>query len=161
MGATALRLLALGTVYSASKVQGEKEAWKFMKECQTSFVLNIVLPSVNIGPILSTKQSDSTTGSINRLKAGDETSTKILRDLTPPTYMVNVEDTACLHAGALLEDDVRGETHFPFAVPINYSTIVAALKMVDPGKTEYPVPPKDEGKDLSTISTGRAEELLK
>jgi nucleoside-diphosphate-sugar epimerase len=98
-----------GTVYSASKVQGEKAAWTFMKECQTSFVLNIVLPSVNIGPILSSKQSDSTTGLINELKARDKTSTKLVRDLTPPSYMVNVEDTARLHVVALLEDEVRGE----------------------------------------------------
>jgi hypothetical protein len=119
------------------------------------------LPSVNIGSVLSSKQSGSTAGLINGLKAGDEMSTKILRDLTPPTYMVNVEDTARLHIAALVEEDVRGERLFAFAEPINYSSIVSALKKVDPSKTEYPALPENEGRDLSTVSTGRAEELLR
>ena len=76
-------------------------------------------------------------------------------------YMVNVDDQARLHVAALLKEDVRGERLFAFAEPINYSTIVAALKKVNPGKTEYLAPPENEGRDLSTVSTGRAVEMLR
>ena len=149
-----------GAVYSASKVQGERTAWKFMQDRKPSFILNAVLPSVNLGLVLSCKQGGSFAGFVNGLKAGDQMSTTMVRDMMPPTYMVNVEDTARLHCAALLEDDVRGERLFAFAEPINYSTIVAALKKVDPSKTDYPAPPENEGRDLSTIPTDRAKELL-
>lgn len=148
-------------VYAASKAQGEQVAWRFMKERNPAFVLNTVLPSVNLGPILSSKQGGSSAGMVNGLKAGDQASTTMLRDVMAPTCMVNVEDTARLHCAALLEEDVCGERLFGFAEPINYSTIVAALKSVDPSQTDYPAPKENEGRDMSIISTGRAIELLK
>ena len=148
-------------VYGASKVQGERAAWKFMQERNPSFVLNTVLPSVNLGPVLSSKQGGSSAGLVNGLKAGDQMSTTMLRDVMAPTYMVNVEDTARLHCAVLLEEDVRSERLFGFAEPINYSIIVAALKEIDPSKVDYPAPPDNEGRDLSSISTDRAIELLK
>lgn len=39
-------------VYAASKVEGEKALWKFMKEQNPGFVANSVLPNMNIGKIL-------------------------------------------------------------------------------------------------------------
>jgi hypothetical protein len=110
--------------------------------------------------VLSSKQSGSFAGFVNGLKAGDQMSTAMVRDMMPPTYVVNVEDTARLHCTALLEDDVRDEHLFAFAEPINYSTIVAVLKKIDPSETDYLAPPENEGRDLSTIPTGRATELL-
>jgi hypothetical protein len=62
--------------------------------------------------------------------------------------MVNVEDTARLHVAAPLKEDVSGERLFAFADPINYRTLVFALKKVDPSKSEYPAPPKSEEQGL-------------
>jgi nucleoside-diphosphate-sugar epimerase len=151
----------VGAVYSASKTRGEQVAWEFVKEKRPSFTFNAVLPSFNMGPILSDKQSGSSAGLVNGLHAGDVMATQLVRDVTPPTYMVNVEDSARLHVLALLEEDVRDERLFAFSEPINYSTIVQALKKVDPTKADYPAPPENEGRDLSTIPTARAEELLR
>lgn len=39
-------------VYAASKTQGERALWKFMKEQKPGFVANSVLPNFNIGTIL-------------------------------------------------------------------------------------------------------------
>lgn len=36
-------------VYSASKTEGEKAAWKFMRDNKPGFVLNTVLPNCNMG----------------------------------------------------------------------------------------------------------------
>jgi nucleoside-diphosphate-sugar epimerase len=38
-----------GAVYAASKAQGEKAAWAFIKNEKPSFTFNTVLPSVNLG----------------------------------------------------------------------------------------------------------------
>ena len=148
-------------VYSASKVAGEKAAWKFMEENKPSFVLNTVLPSVNLGPLLSTKQPGSSAGLISGLRLGDPTATQVLREVMPPTYMVNVEDTARLHVAALLESDVSGERLFGFAEPINYSKIVRALQKVFGTDMEYPPPLENEGVDMSTVATERSVELLR
>jgi hypothetical protein len=37
-------------VYAASKVEGEKAAWKWVQTKQPGFVLNTVLPSFNVSP---------------------------------------------------------------------------------------------------------------
>lgn len=47
------------SVYSASKAEGEKALWQFVKEEKPHFVVNAILPNVNMGKILS---SPSVTG---------------------------------------------------------------------------------------------------
>lgn len=50
-------------VYCASKVLGEKAAWKFVQEEKPGFVLNTIIPNYNVGPILDPKtQSGSSAG---------------------------------------------------------------------------------------------------
>lgn len=41
-------------VYAASKVQGEKEAWKWVEENKPGFTFNTVLPPFNVSVTLST-----------------------------------------------------------------------------------------------------------
>jgi nucleoside-diphosphate-sugar epimerase len=41
------------TVYAASKTEGEKALWQFVKEEKPHFVVNAILPNVNMGRILS------------------------------------------------------------------------------------------------------------
>jgi hypothetical protein len=56
-------------VYSASKMQSEQAAWKFMEEEKPGFVFNTVLPNANIGYILSVEHQGypSTAGWIRAL----------------------------------------------------------------------------------------------
>lgn len=39
-------------VYAASKTEGERTLWKFVKEKQPSFVANAILPNLNLGKVL-------------------------------------------------------------------------------------------------------------
>jgi nucleoside-diphosphate-sugar epimerase len=41
------------SVYAASKTEGEKALWQFVKEEKPHFVVNAILPNVNLGRILS------------------------------------------------------------------------------------------------------------
>jgi nucleoside-diphosphate-sugar epimerase len=149
-----------GAVYSASKVEGERAAWSFVRDEQPSFILNTVLPSVNLGPILHKDQPGSSAAFIKKLYEGDPMGYQMLQ-MTPPTHMVNVGDTARLHVAALLEEDVKNERLFAWAEPFNYSKIVKLLKEIDPSKTDYPPPSEAEGVDMFDVATARAEELLR
>ena len=40
-----------GVVYAASKAQGEKAAWQWVKEHNPHFNFNAVLPNLNIGNV--------------------------------------------------------------------------------------------------------------
>ncbi len=146
-------------VYGASKVEGERAAWDFMKTENPEFILNTVLPNLNVGPRLNPKQGGSTSGWVQGLFEGDEQFTQMMLQF-PPQYHVDVRDTAAIHVAALLEDDVKGERLFAFAEPYNYSMIVDILKKIDPSRS-FPAAPENEGVDLSTVDTARAEELLK
>lgn len=39
-------------VYAASKAEGERALWRFVKETKPSFAVNTVLPSANVSPVL-------------------------------------------------------------------------------------------------------------
>lgn len=43
-------------VYAASKTQGEKAAWEWIKKNKPNFVFNTVLPSFNVRPLLCVRK---------------------------------------------------------------------------------------------------------
>jgi nucleoside-diphosphate-sugar epimerase len=51
-----------GYVYAASKVSGEKAAWKFVADEKPCFSFNVIIPSVNIGPVIDPTNYTSTAG---------------------------------------------------------------------------------------------------
>jgi len=51
-----------GYVYAASKVLGEKAAWKFVADEKPGFSFNVIIPSVNIGPVIDPTNYSSTAG---------------------------------------------------------------------------------------------------
>ncbi|KAL8991716.1 MAG: hypothetical protein Q9169_007718, partial [Polycauliona sp. 2 TL-2023] len=55
------------TVYAASKTEAERECWKYVREQKPGFVLNAVLPNLNMGAILSDRQSASTGAAVKTL----------------------------------------------------------------------------------------------
>lgn len=152
-------------VYAASKALAEKECWRFMQEEKPAFILNAVLPNCNIGRILSKEQPASTGGWYKKMWEGDVETLKLLRDRFPPQHYVNVTDTALLHLAALLEEDVRGERLLAFAGPFNFNDTAALMEKIDAegygdGSRQYERI-EDLPKDLKTVDTKRAQELLR
>lgn len=50
-------------VYAASKILGEKAAWKFVQDEKPGFVLNTILPNYTLGPILDPASQSGSSGS--------------------------------------------------------------------------------------------------
>jgi nucleoside-diphosphate-sugar epimerase len=151
-------------VYAASKTLAEKECWRFMQEEKPAFVLNTVLPNCNIGRILSKEQPASTGGWYKGMWEGDAEMLKLLHQF-PPQHWVNVTDTALLHLAALLEEDVVGERLLAFAGPFNFNDTADLIEKLDAdgygdGSRRYERI-KDCPKDLKTVDTERAQDLLR
>ncbi|KAI4097928.1 MAG: hypothetical protein LQ348_003309 [Seirophora lacunosa] len=151
-------------VYAASKTLAEKECWRFVAEEKPAFVLNAVLPNCNIGRILSKAQPASTGGWYKKMWDGDDAETLKLLHQFPPQHYVNVTDTALLHLAALLEEDVVGERLLAFAGPFNFNDTADLLEKIDAdtgggGRRWERI--KDAPKDLKTVDTERAQELLR
>lgn len=67
-------------IYAASKMLGERAAWKFYNEQKPGFVMNAVLPSCNFGPVLEPDTVQSTASWVRQAFRGDWTTLKY----TPP-----------------------------------------------------------------------------
>ncbi|KAI4219184.1 MAG: hypothetical protein L6R36_008512 [Xanthoria steineri] len=152
-------------VYAASKTLAEKECWRFMREEKPAFIFNAVLPNCNIGRILSKEQPASTGGWYKKLWEGDAETLKLLREQFAPQHYINVTDTALLHLAGLLEADVAGERLMAFAGPFNFNDTADLLEKIDAdgggdGSRRWQRI-RDAPKDLKTVDTARAEELLR
>ncbi|KAK9439706.1 Integrase, catalytic core [Metarhizium brunneum] len=144
-------------VYAASKTEGERAAWNWMRANKPHFVMNTVLPSVNYGRVLSPQMTASTMGLTRRLLQGDKTVLHIL----PPQWYVDVQDTARLHVIALLDPAVRDERLFAFAGPHNWTEVIQVFHRLCP-QSKLPPAPENEGRDLSDVKPAkRAEQLLR
>jgi nucleoside-diphosphate-sugar epimerase len=146
-------------VYSASKVEGERAAWEFMETEKPHFVLNTVCPNFNTGEILDKRQRGSSAGYIKALWEGDPQITGLLQN-SPPQFVIDVKDDAKLHVAGLTMVDVKGERLLALSEPFNYSRWCESLKKIDPSKN-FPPPPENEGKNISTVDMERSMELLK
>ncbi|QLI72761.1 Aldehyde reductase 2 [Metarhizium brunneum] len=143
-------------VYAASKTEGERAAWNWMRENKPHFVMNAVLPNVNYGRVLSPQMTASTMGLARRLLQGDKTALHLL----PPQWYVDVQDTARLHVIGLLDPAVRDERLFAFAGPYNWTDVIQVFRRLRP-QSKLPPAPENEGRDLSDVKPAkRAEQLL-
>lgn len=147
-------------VYTATKTESEKAAWKFMAENKPGFVFNAVLPNCNLGKILSPENqgTPSTVGWVKALWDGWEGNEDLKEN--PPQYYVNVQDDAKIHVGALLFGDVSNERLFSWAHPYNWNDMLAILRKHYPQQKFLDDDP-NLGRDLSQVSNQRAEEILK
>ncbi|KAI1263593.1 aldehyde reductase [Xylariaceae sp. FL1019] len=145
-------------VYAAAKTLSEKEAWKFMHENKPSFVLNTVLPNLNMGASLdyANQGHPSTSGMIVELFKGNS---KPLADL-PVQYYVDVQDNALLHVAAAVLPDVVSERVFAFAEPFNGDGILAILHKLYPSRT-FPESFQSDHDLTDIVPRTRALELLK
>ncbi|KAJ5674327.1 uncharacterized protein N7477_004261 [Penicillium maclennaniae] len=136
-----------GIVYSASKTKQELAAWEWYKATKPGFVLNAVLPNVNIGPTIAPEIPGSTTALIRSLLVGNT----MPIDLLKPQYFIDVRDTARLHVAALLDRNVTSQRIFAFAHAANWNDIIPILRRFRPNNHQIPDAPENEGRDLSDI----------
>lgn len=66
-------------VYGASKVEAEREVWKFVENGDVTFIANAVLPNANFGPRLLPEHGSTSSWAVNVVK-GD---TKQLEGIPP------------------------------------------------------------------------------
>lgn len=60
-----------GYVYCASKLLGEKAALKFIEDEKPGFSLNVIVPNLNIGPVLDPSNYSSSAAMIKGVFEGD------------------------------------------------------------------------------------------
>ncbi|RFU77475.1 cinnamoyl- reductase [Trichoderma arundinaceum] len=144
-------------VYSASKTEGERAAWKWVEENEPNFVLNAILPNCNFGRVLIPEHMHgSTMGFVRKFFRGDFS----VMDIFPPQYFVDVRDNARLHVAALLDPNVKGERIFAFAREYNWTDVLTILRKLRPDQ-HFPDNPENEGRDYTEVTPrDRAEKLL-
>jgi nucleoside-diphosphate-sugar epimerase len=140
-------------VYAASKTSSERALWDVVKNTSPPFQVSAVLPDANFGSLL--KESDSSTGSwIVDFYNGKDYPFDF-----PPQWFVDVRDDAKLHVAALVDPACDGQRIFAFAQPYNWNDILAIFRKLEPDKSF--LVDREQGRDLSEVPNGEAEELLK
>ncbi|KAF2247698.1 NAD(P)-binding protein [Trematosphaeria pertusa] len=146
-------------VYVVSKTKGEQESWKWVREHpDCGFVLNSVMPSTCIGPVLApTEQPYPTTaGFLRSLWEGKNAE---LFDWLEPHWYVDVRDAARLHVAGAVLDGVEGQRDFGFAETFTWQRVAHALEK-EMGK-KVPIMPKDKGEEMSRVPQERSVNMLK
>ncbi|KAM0451770.1 hypothetical protein ACHAO4_005727 [Trichoderma viride] len=144
-------------VYSASKTEAEKAAWKWVQENKPNFVLNTVLPNFNFGQVLIPEhQSGSTMGFVRKWFKGDFSILSF-----PPQNFIDVQDCARLHVAGLLDPSVKDQRIFGLVQEYNWTDVLAIFRRVRP-ELKLPEDPVNEGRDLTeVVPRDKAEKLLK
>ncbi|KAE8327952.1 hypothetical protein BDV39DRAFT_192356 [Aspergillus sergii] len=168
------------TVYVASKTEGERAAWKWVKDNKPRFVFNAVLPYYTLGQVLHPEIAGSTMKWAANLLDGDTTAFGFPGRkyyIIPCSYtfrvdpftdkflkieFIDVADLARVHVVGLLHPEVKSERLFAFASAFTWKEFVLILRKLRPGHTGIPSPPDNELRDLSEIVPARrAKDLLK
>ncbi|KAH8701660.1 NAD dependent epimerase/dehydratase [Talaromyces proteolyticus] len=145
-------------VYSASKVEAERAAWKWVAENKPKFTFNTVLPNMNVGKILFPQHQRGSMAATRLLLSGNDIMTKVV---PAGQWWVNVEDDARLHAIALLDANVQSERIFACAAPFTWTQIYQTFQELQPENDKIPNAPKDEGPTLIKVKpSARAEQLI-
>ncbi|KFX98713.1 hypothetical protein V490_02167 [Pseudogymnoascus sp. VKM F-3557] len=142
------------TVYVASKTEGERAAWKWVKNNKPAFEFNAVLPYYTLGQVLHREITGSTMKWAANLLKGDVAAFGF------PGQYVNVIDLARVHVVGLLHPEVKSERLFAFASTFTWNEFVSILRKLRPGNAEIPSPPDNELRDLSDIVPARRAENL-
>jgi len=146
--------------YAAGKTEGERAAWKFVKEEKPSFVLNTVLPDLVLGEIINTASEGSTAGLANKVFTEGNNS-HIYPFAAVPSFYVDVKDTARIHLAALIEPDVQNERLWALAGTFTLNQILGIWREAFPNRS---LPADYEGLSVPTqikVDTSRELELLK
>ncbi|KAJ5778688.1 hypothetical protein N7520_001934 [Penicillium odoratum] len=144
-------------IYATSKIEAEKEAWKWMESQERTFEFNTVLPCVTVGKILHPEISGSSMGFLRKLLVGDTMAFSF-----PEQWYVDVEDVAKLCVVGLLDEGVKSQRIFAFGEQMNWSDVIQILRELRPENTLIPDSPEDEVRDRTEVlPRTRAEILLR
>ncbi|KAJ6445438.1 aldehyde reductase [Purpureocillium lavendulum] len=123
-------------VYAACKTEAERALWTWYREEKPAFVLNAVLPSMNMGKSLDLEHQGhaSTSGLVQALFMGNH---EVLASAAQYFY-IDVQDTARLHVAALLHPEVREERVFAYAGPYTWRTIQQVMQTLYPQRSFAP-----------------------
>ncbi|KAL7919881.1 hypothetical protein ACQKWADRAFT_299910 [Trichoderma austrokoningii] len=143
-------------VYSASKTEAEKAAWKWVAEKKPNFVLNTVLPNFNFGQVLIPEhQPGSSMGFIRKFFKGDFSILAF-----PPQHFIDVQDCARLHVVGLLDPNVKDQRIFGIVQEFNWTDVLAIFRKLRP-ELQLPKVPENEGRDLTEVlPKDKAKKLL-
>jgi len=146
--------------YAAGKTEGEKAAWKFVKDEKPSFQLNTVLPDLVIGEILNPNSDGSTSGMVNKIITSGDTSA-VWPFAVVPSFYVDVKDTARIHLAALVEPDVQNERLWALAGTFTLNEILGILRTF-PNNSKIPKDIDECGIPTEIqVDNSRSTELLK
>lgn len=144
-------------VYSASKAEGERAAWKWVEEHKPGYVFNTILPNFVMGEILHPEIHGSTMGFARGVLKGELAMLQTLM----PQLSVDVADVARLHAIALLAEPVKSQRIWGSANRVTTSDFIDALRELRPDNKLIPEKPADVGRDLTELPpAAKAEALL-
>ncbi|KAL5341907.1 putative aldehyde reductase [Aspergillus crustosus] len=129
-------------VYAVSKVEQERDAWRWVRESSPGFRFNTVLP--NMTPLLP-EIPGSTMQYVRDILKGNDSAVYTY----PSQWFIDVQDAARLHVVALLDTRVKSERIFGFA-----------SVELRPHNKLIPDPPEKEGYDLSTVINSCRDRLL-
>ncbi|KAJ5084038.1 hypothetical protein NUU61_008617 [Penicillium alfredii] len=145
-------------VYSASKIEGERQSWKWIETHRSQFTFNTVLPSFTVGRILHPEIFGSTMGWVRQLLKGDSTTFGRFHE----QWYVDVEDVTRLFVIGLLDPEVKSERIFAFADQSTWTDTVARLRQLRPGNTRISSPSPNGVRDRGDVPPReRAQSLLR
>jgi nucleoside-diphosphate-sugar epimerase len=149
------------TCYTASKVLGEKAAWKFVAEENPGFTLTTVVPNYNGGEVINPKLFSSSGGLLRTFlhHPEDEQNLTYVKMFARPEYYVDVKDTARLHLAGLILEDVQNERLLSYGEKFNFNVWLEIAKSLDPGKN-WPAEVPGLAMDEAIIKKEREIELL-
>ncbi|KAB8070381.1 hypothetical protein BDV29DRAFT_198028 [Aspergillus leporis] len=137
------------TVYSASKTEGGRQAWKWIQEHRPQFQFNAVLPCVNMTP--HAEIPGSTMRSTCKLLGGN----------TSAFSKYPEQDVARLMGIGLMDAGVTSERSFAFGEQMTWADVVRMLRELQPTNTRIPDPPDNLPRGRTDVPPRRrAEELL-
>lgn len=146
--------LAFYHVYAASKTEAERAVWKFVEEKEPCFAVNTILPSTNMGRVLLRPATSSANFAIaclnGRLIAG-----------APAHWMINVDDDARIHLGALLDSSVANERILAYGQRFEWNDVLEAVRKARPDAKSLPEPLKSNERDLSEVDNVLGAVLLR
>ncbi|KFX88787.1 hypothetical protein V490_07397 [Pseudogymnoascus sp. VKM F-3557] len=138
-------------IYAASKTEGERAAFNWVKKNKPGFVFN------SIGEVLHPN-----IGSTGRLTVQLLEGNEAIMNLIVAQYFIDAKDLARLHAIALLDPSVQHERLLGLAVPYTWKEVIDTLRELRPSseKLVRNVPAAREGY-VQLLPINRSEELLR
>jgi nucleoside-diphosphate-sugar epimerase len=159
-------------VYAASKTQGERALWNFVKKEKPSFVANAVLPDFTTGRAVGSAGMTGQlaiglfkTGAISIVPRKSRLQCRRMKfQLTGVIeYFIDIVDNARLHlCAAVLDESLQNERIFAYGGPLNEKESIEAIKKARPDVdvSKLKIDP-DERRDLTKYPNEVGAKLLK